>query len=186
MESNDLSFFKSFEELLKQYRKLRSWASLCAVGSGSHFRIKDGISKLLPTKEEGGLFDYRDEEIIHLFGNRLFQNEDVVIGNGYLFSQQMTTEKVIEEAEHVRIYREYTIGEALILANELAKKNLIAEPLVDDSMGVIIFLKETEDDCFLALKVSKDRKKTLSAKLVRVGEKVWPAGYGAIFYPLSR
>lgn len=186
MESNDLSFFKSFEDFLKQYRKLRTWVSLVVGASGSCFRIKEGISKLIPTKEEGGLFDYRDEEIIHLFGDRFFQDKDVVTGNGYIFSQEMGTEKIIKEAEHLCIYREYSIGEALMLGNELAKKNLIVEPVIGDSMGVIIFLKETEDDFFLALKISKDRKEKLSAKLVRVAEKVWPAGYGTILYPLSK
>ncbi|HRH24994.1 MAG TPA: hypothetical protein PLQ20_01495 [Candidatus Paceibacterota bacterium] len=122
---NDLPFFLSFEVFLEQHRLLKHWKDLVVSSSGETFKIDRDIAKLIPTVEEGGLFGRRDPLIENYFDGHFFKNEEPSTTGLHLVRKQTRKEDIIEEARRRRIYKEYEIGPALLLAFEMVKNEVV-------------------------------------------------------------
>lgn len=142
------------------------------------YNVKRDIKQLLATKEEGGLFDYRDGDIVGWFGNVDFENAGAVSGRIQRFRNSITHRDIIAEGKNISIYREYDIVEALLLANELVKAGAIEER----GKGIIIYLSNKKDGVSCRLGVWRCGDGGLGARVSRVGpDGEWGAGCGVLF-----
>lgn len=146
--------------------------------SGDAFNIKKDIKKLLPTKEEDGLLDYRDSDIVSWFGDVTFTDTEAVSGRVQLFKSNITHRDIIAEGENLGIYQEYELGHALLLANELVKAGAIEKP----GYGLIIYLKNRKGDNRDRLDVWRGDDGRLRVGISSVGlDDGWDAGDGVLF-----
>lgn len=179
---------KVFEKAAREYVKQNSSVVsekfdatefvVTTTPSGNTYNIKNDIKKLLPTKAEGGLFDYRDGDIAGWFGDVNFTDSEAVTGKVQLFKNAITHRNIIAEGENLGIYQEYELGHALLLANELVKAGAIEKR----GYGVIIYLKNRKNDTRCRLYVWRYGRGELRVYVSRVSlDDEWFAGDGVLF-----
>ena len=122
------------------------------IPSGKTYNLATDRKQLIGIKAEGGLFDsiHLDDD---LFGDITFTDDEAVSGRVQTFDQPMIQGDIIAEGQRLKIYQEYHIVQALLLANELVKAGAIEK----DGHGVLIFLENRGwNDARYHLRVFRD------------------------------
>ncbi len=152
--------------------------SVSTKSSKKTYNVKKDIKELLATKEEGGLFDYRDNDIINWFGNVNFTPDKPAIGKVQRFRQNIAHRDIIAEGQKLGVYQEYDIVEALLLAGELVKAGAIEEK----GKGIIIYLSNKKDGVSCRLDVWRNDDGFLEVGVRRVDpDRECGAGRGVLF-----
>lgn len=146
--------------------------------TGNTYSIGKDRKKLIATKEDGGLFDYVDNDIAGWFPEVSFTDTESVSGKVQLFKNNITHRNIITEGEKLGIYQEYELGHALLLANQLVTVGALERK----GYGIIIYLKERKDNIRYRLSVWRSGSGELLVSVSEVDPgSEWYAGSGVLF-----
>lgn len=143
------------------------------------FNVARDIKKFLPTKEEGGKIDVRDENIVILFGDIIVKGRATSsISFVYRFLKNLTHREIISTGEEFKIYKKYNLFDAFALAQKLINTGEIEE----ECKGILIYLKEQYGGNNYRLRLYRDAYGEVSVAVYRViVNSGWDTGGGVLF-----
>ena len=143
------------------------------------FNVVRDISKILPTKKEGGKVDWRDPDIEKWFGEITVKGRaSKVVSSLYRFLKTLTHGKIISIGEKFKIYKKHNIFDAL----ELTQKLIDTGEIEKKGTGVIIYLEEKYNNSLCRLGVYRNSGGRLRVGVhgVSLGLE-WDAESGVLF-----